>query len=253
MIYQYLTVDMFLSIGESGIIDQTMFKTQEKYGFDSLVFDKEVVDIVQGYLLCIRKRLSPQCNYLLISRNGKQLTKLSDIFGRMVYVAIGKYINPTRLRQIIETESAERLDHNNQQIISEDQKHTSRVAKVFYKKQKSQEVAVKAKNCMKILYDTANCPPESSIEKNKVTDNNVTDSAVAEATASETTSNEKIHEGKRNPKIPFSRHEDDFIRIGIKKYGKGRWTSILADCDFKFHPRRKAATLSVRAKKLNLI
>jgi len=37
------------------------------------------------------------------------LKNLGDIFSRMVYHAIGKYVNPTRYRQIIETESAERL------------------------------------------------------------------------------------------------------------------------------------------------
>ena len=34
------------------------------------------------------------------------ISKLSNIFGRVVFLAIGKYINPTRYRQIIETESA---------------------------------------------------------------------------------------------------------------------------------------------------
>ena len=37
---------------------------------------------------------------------------------------------------------------------------------------------------------------------------------------------------------------------GISKYGYGRWTSILNDPSFKFHPSRKPCTLAVRAKKL---
>ena len=61
---------------------------------------------------------------------------------------IGKYIHPTRLRQIIETSSSQRLSLEDQQIISADQKHTSKVAKIHYKKLRSREVAVTAKNCM---------------------------------------------------------------------------------------------------------
>ena len=109
MTYQYLTVSMVKAVGGDGIIDQTMFKTQQKYGFDSLIFSVEVLTLLNGYMDVIRPRLNPACEYVLICRNGKQLSKLSDIFGRIVYQAIGKYINPTRYRQIIETESAEKL------------------------------------------------------------------------------------------------------------------------------------------------
>ena len=52
----------------------------------------------------------------------------------LVHQAIGKYIHPTRYSQIIETASAERLSRQDQDTISEDQKHSSTVAKVFYKK-----------------------------------------------------------------------------------------------------------------------
>ena len=43
MIYQFLTVQMVESIGENGIINQTIFKTKEKYGFDSLIFSNYVL------------------------------------------------------------------------------------------------------------------------------------------------------------------------------------------------------------------
>ena len=51
-----------------------------------------------------------------------------------VHQAIKKYINPTRYRQIIETKSSERLTSDEQRFISEDQKHSSTVPKIFYKK-----------------------------------------------------------------------------------------------------------------------
>ena len=66
----------------------------------------------------------------------------------LVHEAIQKYINPTRYRQIIETESSERLTVEEQRFISEDQKHSSQVAKVYYKKKQSRQVAIEGKKCM---------------------------------------------------------------------------------------------------------
>ena len=73
----------------------------------------------------------------------------------LVKEAIGKYINPTRYRQIVETGSAEKLDPDEQEIISKDQKHSSNVAKLHYRKQLSRDVATRGKQCMeKIVGDT---------------------------------------------------------------------------------------------------
>ena len=130
MTYQYLTVTMIDSICAGGVIDQTIFKTMEKYGFDSLVFTHDVLTLVNGYITYVRPRLNPVYMYVLVCRNGKQVTRIGDIFGRIVYQAIGKYVNATRNRQIIETESASRLDITEQEFLSQNQKHTSRVAKV---------------------------------------------------------------------------------------------------------------------------
>ena len=103
MTYKHLTEEMIKSIGENDIINRPLFKTNGKYGFDSLT-------LVTGYMNYIRPRLNPACNYLLVCRNGKQVSKLTNIFGRAVYEVIGKYINPTRYRQIIETEIIEKLN-----------------------------------------------------------------------------------------------------------------------------------------------
>ena len=73
-----------------------------------------------------RPRLNPACNYLLVSRNGKQISKLTKIFGRIVYEAIGKYFNPTCYRQIIETESIEKLDTASKFITRSETYFTSR-------------------------------------------------------------------------------------------------------------------------------
>ena len=50
MTYQYLTVQMVQSIGANGIINQTVFKTNEKYGFDSLIFSHEVLLLLNNYI-----------------------------------------------------------------------------------------------------------------------------------------------------------------------------------------------------------
>jgi len=57
----------------------------------------------------------------------------------------------------------------------------------------------------------------------------------------------------RQKKVPFSSIEDSFLKKGIKKYGFGRWTSILNDNEYKFHSTRKTSTLAVRAKKFAAI
>ena len=81
----------------------------------------------------------------MICRNGKQISKLSNIFGRVVFLTIGNYINPTRQTQIIETESAAKRTVDEQICLSEDQKHTSNVAKIYYQKLRSENIAMKAK------------------------------------------------------------------------------------------------------------
>ena len=70
---------------------------------------------------------------------------------KLVFDAIGKYIHPTRYRQIVETESLNQLASEEQRILSEDQKQSSAVAKVHYQKRRSREVAVKAHECLQKL------------------------------------------------------------------------------------------------------
>ena len=70
MTYQFLTVQMVESIGENGIINQTIFKTKEKYGFDSIIFSNDVLTLIKNYINFIRPRLNPCWDYVLICRNG---------------------------------------------------------------------------------------------------------------------------------------------------------------------------------------
>ena len=68
-----------------------------------------------------------------------------------MYDAIEKYIHTTRYRQIVETESSAILDLDEQRWVSEDQKHSSKVAKTHYQKKRSRDNAVKGQSCLKKL------------------------------------------------------------------------------------------------------
>ena len=166
--------------------------------------------------------------------------KLSNIFARVVFLAIRKYINPTRYRQIIETESAEKLTLDEQTCLSEDQKHTSNVAKIHYQKLISENIAMKARLCLEKLQDSSKSSEQLS-EVNKTTHS---------SNKINFERDEPSKQVSRQKKVAFSDSEDNFIRKRISKYGYGRWTSILNDPSFKFHPSRKPCTLAVRAKKI---
>ena len=62
-----------------------------------------------------------------------QDSKLCDLISILVFQAIGKYIHPTRFRQIVETENASRLSIEEKDLVTKDQEHSSRVAEVYSK------------------------------------------------------------------------------------------------------------------------
>ena len=70
---------------------------------------------------------------------------------KLVYQAIGKYIHPTRYRQIVETESARKLCLEDQKNIGLDQKHSSQVARIYYQKNTLRRVAVDGEISMRKL------------------------------------------------------------------------------------------------------
>ena len=138
-----------------GFIDQKKFKTAGKYGFDSLILTDTSMQVLdKNIYLFVRPLLKPQCEFVLVTRNGGQHSKLGDVMSKLVFAAIGKYIHPTRYRQIVETESLNQLTSKEQRILSEDQKHSSAFAKVHYQKQRSREVAAKAHECLQKLQGT---------------------------------------------------------------------------------------------------
>ena len=90
----------------------------------TLVLDDLPTRVIALYVEHVRPLLNPQNDYLLLTRNGTQYKKHGNAMCKLVYQETGKYIHPTRYRQIIETESAKKLsleDKKKYQFISKAQ------------------------------------------------------------------------------------------------------------------------------------
>ena len=144
------------------------FKTANKYGFDSMVIDDVCMHVLDDHLRHVRPRFVPKCEYLLLIRNGTQFTELSQAMCLLVYEAIGRYVHPTRYRQIIETESADVLSLEEQELISQDQKYTLNVARIHYRKKRSRVVAEKGNHCIKKLRGESEEQLDSSLKTSSV-------------------------------------------------------------------------------------
>ncbi|CAB4038245.1 partial [Paramuricea clavata] len=264
MTYQHLTVRMFESAKtNAGMVNQTIFKTAQRYGFNSLYFDETSLVIVNDYVQYVRPLLKPQCEYLLVNRSGSQFQKLTELLSVLVFEAIGKYIHPTRYRQIIETESVNNLDLEEQQLVSEDQKHSSNVARVHYQKLRSREVAVKGRSCMEKLRGDHGRAMDICVQQLRQQDSNAgievkdMETEGDGETASSHTSEGEIENNdetlrKSRVKVRFTQEEDKYLRKGIVKFGM-RWTAILNCPLYKFEQSRAPTTLRMRATTLKLI
>ena len=173
MTLQHLTVSMFEnSKTNNRFIDKKEFKTNLSYTFDSLVLDDLPTRVIALYVEHVRPLLNPQNDYILLTRNGTQYKKLGNAMCKLVYQVIGKYIHPTRYRQIVETESAKKLCLEDQKNISLDQKHSSQVARIYYQKNSSRRVAVDGQISMRKLlggsWDTSDSLIKSMLFLRKV-------------------------------------------------------------------------------------
>ena len=255
MTYQYLTVDMIATAKEKGgFIDQKTFKTAGKYEFDSLILTDANMLVLNGYISYVRPLLKPQCDFVLVNRNGGQHGKLGDIISKLVFDAIGKNIHLTRYRQIVETQSLNQLTSEEQRILSEDQKHSSAVVKVHYQKQPSREVALKGHECLQKLQGAKGSEVDEEVHArlgDSISDaglsvervQNISFSLIKDALP------KRILRSKTNLRhvLKFTTEEDDFLMKGINNHGFGQWTAILKDPDFKFQDGRTADSLKKRA------
>ena len=164
MTFQYMTLSMIEKAKTNdGFIDQKEFKTAFKYVFDTLILSPDVLAVLDVYIDLVRPLLNPKCDFLLVSTTGNQYQSLTTAMTILVHEAIGKYIHPTRYRQIVETTSSDRLTREEQEIISEDQKHSSTVAKIHYKKKQSRHVAIEGQRCMEKMLGPARIEQQQSM------------------------------------------------------------------------------------------
>ena len=278
MTYQYLTVEMVSRAkNNGGLIDQKMFKTAGKYGFDSLYVTDTSMRVLDGYINHIRPLLKPNCDYVLVTRNGGQHNKRGELISKLLFDATGKHVHPTRYRQIVETASSRHLSSSAQNTISQDQKHSSVVARVHYQKQRSREVASKAHKCLEKLHGDKGAELEiegrsrlsdkstSSQEQNSDKSDSSSTDEVETITETQTEplagvprlSREDAFRGKqemgaRRKSLMFTPEEDKYLKAGLKRYCFGQWQAILRDPEFHFQKRRGKQTLCLARKQEDL-
>ena len=233
--YQYLTVDMTATAKENGgFIDQKTFKTAGKYGFDSLILTDANMHVLNGYISYVRPLLKPQCDFVLVIRNGGQHGKLGETMSKLVFDAIGKYIHPTRYRQIVETQSLNQLSSEEQRFLSEDQKHSSAVARVHYQKQRSREVALKGHECLQKLQGTKGSEVDDDVHARLGGSTSGSGPSVETAQNNNSSTPKKDVLPKRNMQLQrktrhvlkLTKEEEDFLKEGITKHGFGQWTEL---------------------------
>ncbi|XP_067030575.1 uncharacterized protein [Acropora muricata] len=97
---KYLATYLFIKEAKAngGFIDQKTFMTAGKYGFDSVILTETSLQIPDGYIHFVRPLLKPRCDFVLVTKNGSQHSKLGNEMSKLVFDAIGKYIHPTRYR-----------------------------------------------------------------------------------------------------------------------------------------------------------
>ena len=287
MTYQYLTIGMMEKAKENGgFVDQTEFKTAQQYSFDSLIFDETSTRIVDDYIMHIRPLLNPQCDYVLVTRSGTQIKNFSILMSKIVFAAIGKYVHPTRYRQILETESSRKLSVEEQDMVSRDQKHSSQVARTYYQKRSSREIATHARRAVKKLQNgdvdkelkkvafasdsSSDCEdsPGRRDESYEVIDSATQLEITAEELGKKTPEQDNddsitsyqppVRQGSKkkakpivSTRVPFTPEEDYFLKKCLKVYGFGKWTCMLRDPRFKFHEKRTSDSLKKRAEILS--
>ena len=153
----------------------------------------------------------------------------------MVFDATGKYIHSTRYRQIVETASHEKLNDNEQGAISEDQKHSSVVARVHYQKRRSRDENTRvSKEITRKQGGTTRRRRLSSSSKssNSSSDHEQSSESLRKDTKRpeggvhlrhSSNAEVKSSEGQKKKALLFTVDEDKFLGEGIKLYGFGQW------------------------------
>ena len=142
-----------------------------------------------------------------------------------------------------------------QKILSEDQKHSSAVAKIHYQKQRSREIAVKGHECLQKLQGSKGSEVDEDVYArfgvSKSASATPVEKADMEIPPQTTTDDPPIKRLRSHRKLrrvlKFMLNEDDFLKKGIDRHGFGQWTAILRDPDYEFQDGKTADSLKKRA------
>ena len=135
------------------------------------------------------------------------------------FQALKKYIHPTRYRQIIETESATMLNVEEQHTVSEDQKHSSNVARVHYWKLRSGDLALKALMCMEKLRGRKGKEMDSCVKQliEKMAEKASGRQKLQRGSiADEASGLDKTRVSQRKIPVKFTTEEDGYVRRGLE-------------------------------------
>ena len=193
------------------------------------------------------------------------------MMSQYVFEAIGKYINPKRYRQIIETGSVQNLSPDEQKWVTEDQKHSSNVARTHYQKKRSRDIALRGQCCMNKLHGKAGEVLDKSLEeiskssksyssdgdiisdqeneqtyseKIDVIYSNTTDTVISNK-GSSTSRSLSINNTKSKAAL-FIKKEYQNLLQGLRRHGHGNWVAILRDSLLDFYASRTPNALTKR-------
>ena len=118
-----------------------------------------------------------------------------------------------------------KLDLEEKRVVSEDQKHSSSVARVHYQKLRSRDVALKERTCMKKLRGDKGKAMDKCLEKLRESDSDAME--IQKADNTETKAITTRHNSQQSTGIAmatkgpvrFLQQEDKYLRQGIEKFG----------------------------------
>jgi hypothetical protein len=87
---KFVAVYLFIKVNGSRPMTyqyQKTFKTTAKYGFDSLYLTDTSIHVLIGCITYVRPLLKPDYDYLLVTRNGGQHSKIGQLMSKMVFDA----------------------------------------------------------------------------------------------------------------------------------------------------------------------
>ena len=221
----------------------------------TLILPDASMQVLDSYMNFVRPLLKPQCEFVLVTRNGGQHSKLGDVMSKLVFDAIGKFIHPTRYRQIVGTQSLNLLTSKEQQILSEDQNTVLRL----------QKFTIKSKDRAKLLSKLTSVYKSYKVRKARRWIGKCKRGLAAQLQVLQLKSKQQKQrarplkkrisrpqtncEFKENYRrvLKFTADEDDFLKKGIDRHGFVQWTAILRDPDLKFQDGRTADSLKKRA------